>query len=715
MNFKKLWISIGIGYVVFLLFWAFRLWNHFPALMDTMEYVFPEKWFNVESFQKGLLPLWNPYIACGTPHLANFQSAAFYPLFWFWNVSGLNHWFFVLALGHVLLAAAGFPGFFFRRKGFIKKKPGDFFFFPCPGPCSSRETAVLCAIGFSGSAYLTYLWGFPTHLASLAWIPWIFCASRQLLERFSIARWLTLVVFWALQILAGYPIFTFYTLVFWLVFLTVQIGRGRAWLWFLGAWGFVLMITACQWLPFVDFLGYMHREAWGSNLYNLKWSEYLTLLAPDALGVPGTENYRGDYGNFIFGNFYLGWIPLAILICGLWKAKGKLDFWQKGLLFWLFFPLGSHFLFWSFLPDSLLDKLEVSKSSFLFVFCAMTALGLYLNQVFQKRSKKSWIQKNVLVFTVLWILDLILVPFRIVHPVLDPYQNPQVQTFAKKIKQMTGDGRLVSLRAQDQPYSSSVTDYAGSFLESAERLTQNTNVVWGIASAQGHLTTVVDGYQNLTKYLQEGFPYDGRVLDAAGVNLILTPQPLSAFKYRTLEQDWGLDLVQNAGAMPMEWETGQEKVFNSRAESFGGLLNPKIFLENETALDKQADGQIAFLPLVSQREAAAADSPCVAQFSVLASHSKYFVFDQCFAPGWHAWVDGKPSPIFRADGLWMAVGLGDKGPHDVLFQYSPISFRLGLFVTLVALAGFAFFVLRIRLFSKVSAKSGRPFWDGGPG
>jgi hypothetical protein len=676
LNSKKLSAGIWVGYGVFLLFWIVRLWGNMPALMDTLEYVFPEKWFNVESFQKGLIPLWNPYIACGTPHVANFQSAAFYPLFWIWNFTGLTHWFFVVVLGHALLAAVGF--YFWMRSFKLEK-----------------ELAVLCAVTFSGSAYLTYLWGFPTHLASLAWIPWVFWGSNRLLERFSTGRCLALAVFWSLQLLAGYPIFTFYALVFWFVFLMTRIGfKGRLWIGFLGAWGLALLLTACQWMPFIDFLGYMHRESWGANLYNLKWSEYLTLFRPDALGIPGTADYQGDYANYIFGNFYLGLAPLLILAFSFWKGKGKLNFWQRSVLLWLFFPLGCHFLPWHILPNALLDKLEVSKSSFLFIFCSITALGIYLNQPSLKNAKKSLIQRFSRVFIALWVLDLVLVPFRIVHPVPDPYQNNEVKSFAEKVKQMAGEGRLVSLRAGDKAYSSAVTDYAGSFQQTAERLTQNTNVVWGIKSAQGHLTTVVDGYQNFTQYLREGFPYNSRILDAAGVNTLLTPKPLSAFKYQTVGQDAGLTLVHNAGAMPMEWRTEKRNFFGSRAESFSSLVNPKIFLEDESDFDLKPDGQITCLAPVSRFENPVANSPCEFQFALSAGASQYFVLNQCFAPGWHAWVDGQPAPILRAEGFLMAVALGATGSHNVSFQYSPVSFWLGLFVTLIALAGFIVIFLK---------------------
>ena len=73
----------------------------------------------------------------------------------------------------------------------------------------------------------------------------------------------------------------------------------------------------------------------------------------------------------------------------------------------------------------------------------------------------------------------------------------------------------------------------------------------------------------------------------------------------------------------------------------------------------------------------------------------FLVFDESFAPGWNAWVDGSPKPIFRADGLFMAVPLASAGAHQVLFRYEPLAFRLGLFLTLLfAVGGAAVWALR---------------------
>lgn len=64
----------------------------------------------------------------------------------------------------------------------------------------------------------------------------------------------------------------------------------------------------------------------------------------------------------------------------------------------------------------------------------------------------------------------------------------------------------------------------------------------------------------------------------------------------------------------------------------------------------------------------------------------YLVLLDSYYPGWRAWVDGQPAPVWRADILFRAVAL-EPGQHLVTFVYEPPSFRLGSATTLAALAG----------------------------
>lgn len=64
-----------------------------------------------------------------------------------------------------------------------------------------------------------------------------------------------------------------------------------------------------------------------------------------------------------------------------------------------------------------------------------------------------------------------------------------------------------------------------------------------------------------------------------------------------------------------------------------------------------------------------------------------------YFPGWKATVDGRTTPIYRADYNFRAVSLPE-GAHTVTFTYRPLSFRLGLGTSGVMLGLLALLVFR---------------------
>lgn len=670
-----------------------------PAFMDTLEYVFPEKWFNVESFRKGQIPLWNPYIACGTPHEANFQSAVFYPFFWLWNLTGLTDWIFVMAILHGALAAVGF--YLWMRA----QKAGEI-------------TSTLCAMTFGGSALVVFYWGYPTHLASLSWTPWIFLAAYKILQKASWNWTLFLILFTSFQILAGYPYFILYTMLMlmaWIIFTQrpeissrVTIGSALA---------VVLALTSCQWIPFLDYLGAAYREGGGGPVYSLRWVNDLTLLQPQILGIPGSPSYLGDQPNYIFNNLYLGLVPLGIFLWGLWSIRNyRNGFWKASALLVLLWIAGPHFPPWKWLfPSKLLAKLEPSTAVFLFLFCACTSIGLQIAEKAQNTSKKNPIRKWAWVLGAFWVVDILFVPARLIHLARDPYRDPRVIQAAATAKVEAGEGRILSLKSVNQPIPADAVDFTDALVDSASRLTANTNTVWGIRSARGYLSLYLDGYQDLQSYFQKGFPYDGRILDAAGVRLLMTPKPLSAFKYSVSARLGQSIYTRNAGAMGNAWTAGLVHEFENRPEVFNGLLNPSAFLENEIYTQKAPEGGAVRLATANRTLdedmtvslwdqikgfwrsfweprvilQGARSSPCEAAYTVATPQKGFLVFDEAFAPGWRAWVNGKPETIFRVYGFFMAAELVNSGDHRVVFKYEPTSFRFSLFLSLVTLIALA--------------------------
>jgi hypothetical protein len=75
---------------------------HNPMLDPIQQYL-PWRIYAVESLRDGIIPLWNPYAFCGTPFLANLQSTVLYPLNLLFLVTGAAHGFGVSSILHLML------------------------------------------------------------------------------------------------------------------------------------------------------------------------------------------------------------------------------------------------------------------------------------------------------------------------------------------------------------------------------------------------------------------------------------------------------------------------------------------------------------------------------------------------------------------------------------------------------------------------------------
>jgi len=61
------------------------------------------------------------------------------------------------------------------------------------------------------------------------------------------------------------------------------------------------------------------------------------------------------------------------------------------------------------------------------------------------------------------------------------------------------------------------------------------------------------------------------------------------------------------------------------------------------------------------------------------------VLADAFDPGWKATLDGMPCPILRANGIFRGVAT-PAGIHEIVFEYRPVSFLVGMWVSLASLA-----------------------------
>ena len=81
------------------------------------------------------------------------------------------------------------------------------------------------------------------------------------------------------------------------------------------------------------------------------------------------------------------------------------------------------------------------------------------------------------------------------------------------------------------------------------------------------------------------------------------------------------------------------------------------------------------------------------------SAEAYLVLSEVYYPGWRAYVDGRAQPVLRANYAFRAVYL-DPGYHEVRLVFEPLSWRVGLGISLatwVGLVAWALFTWRARL------------------
>ena len=281
----------------------------------------------LEGWARGELPAWNPYSLCGTPLLANSQSAALYPPH---VLLGVLHvpWplaMTILAWFHLFAAGAGVL-VLCRRLG------------------GTESAAVLGGVLFGSSTFLVAWTGLPSVVTTCAWIPWVLAGVIGVSQR----GWTqipALAVPTALLLLGGHLQFAAYGLMAALLWLAFAAGRdARVWGIALAGLALGVCLAAPQVLPTLSYGKFSHRQntptAEGYAAYAagaLQPFHLVGLAFPPLLGMPteavtlaaDTEvpaywpAYAQRGGNFAESAIGVGPLVLALLfgLGALMKAR----------------------------------------------------------------------------------------------------------------------------------------------------------------------------------------------------------------------------------------------------------------------------------------------------------------------------------------------------------------------------------------------------------
>jgi len=275
-------------------------WN--PLRWDGIAQFYPWRHFAAETLRAGTIPLWNPYQFCGTPFVANSQSAVFYPGNLLFYVLPTAQAFGFSALLHLTLCG-WFTYLLLRR-------------LRC-----GEAGALLGGIVFAYSAWEVAWLQLPTFLATSCWFPLLLRQLHILLrrrpdERSSLAGATAgLGAILGMTLLAGHLQIAFYGLLaatLWTLGLLVTGDRRRI---ARGLGGCLcglllgLFLVAPQLLPSLELSRVSHRAGTPTATGYAAYVEYA--LPPGGLALLALpEIFGNDYdpGNPYWG-FYMKALP----------------------------------------------------------------------------------------------------------------------------------------------------------------------------------------------------------------------------------------------------------------------------------------------------------------------------------------------------------------------------------------------------------------------
>jgi hypothetical protein len=302
----------------FALLLALLIFAAFPQVLLGLEtfvvrdygfFAYPLAHFQQECFRHGELPFWDPYNNCGVPFLAQWNTMPLYPPALIYLLLPLQWSLSFFCLLHLWFA--GFGMFFLARRW-----TGNSF------------AAAFAGVAFAFNGLTLNLLMWPSHIATLSWMPWVVLAVELAWREGG--RTIILAAFaGALQMLAGGPEIIFLTWILLLALWIQQFVKGASprvsmfWRFPLVA-ALVITLAAIQLLPFLDLAIHSQRSAgYADTRWSMPGWGWANFLVPMAFGRTRTEGVFFQYEQSWTSSYYLGIGVLWLALLAVWTVRER--------------------------------------------------------------------------------------------------------------------------------------------------------------------------------------------------------------------------------------------------------------------------------------------------------------------------------------------------------------------------------------------------------
>ncbi len=665
---RRLCVPVGLLGLTLIYFWPQVVGGRALYWGDIGLYFLPMQTFLKTGLTAGRLPLWNPLILCGTPYIGNPQTWPLYPFTALLAFVSPTQFINLTVAAHVWLAGLGTYLFARRALGL------------------PRGAAALSAVTFMFGGQLVSKEQFPNMVQAAAWLPWVLWALDRLLRTWRVCDALVLGLVLGLQLLAAHAQMTFLTLYLAAAYGVWTGGRGdpapigtnrndtpNSGSPLLGRGGLLILAFAVagglamgQLLPTVGLVHDAARQklAFGTvNRFYLPPNELLNFVLPNLHGSP----FAGDWtarGNFWETCCYVGVIPFALAVWGVWKHNAA-RFWAVVFGVSLLLALGGNGLLYR-LAYWVLPGFRAFHDPARCLLPACFALSL-LAGVGVSRLRVS----RVLIAGLCLLAFADLAHFgRTLYPLVNPGQLSPVSPNVAKVQAdpdvQAGQARILAptegvwLRFTNyKNFGQSAPNYQTLW---ADTLTPNLTMRDGLPDAFGYEPVALKNAQSTAGGAAHEFETKA------------TPK----------EQQ---SAAGDAGALGVKYialcRTDPPDLPGLSVLRVAKTLRPpaRVFLCRNLRWQPRARllGQNAPVTLTQ-------NGPDRVTLTWTSHSAGWLILADTNAAGWTAMLDRYAVPIHSYGGSLRALDVQTAGPHRAEFAYAPEAWRLGLYVSLLTLS-----------------------------
>ncbi len=689
---------------------------------------YPFVFYARECFWNGELPMWNPYVNCGAPFLAQWNTLALYPGSLIYLLMPLPWSLGIFCVAHWLLGGMGMYALAQRWT-------------------QSRFAASVAGVAFvfSGASLTSHI--YPNYLVTFGWMPWVVLLVERACREGG--RNIVLAALaGAMQMLSGAPELILMTWAFAAALALTEVQSSKLKVQgfqnVLGRFALVVLLVAglaaIQLLPFFDLLAVSQRAKnfgggeLGAGFWSLPTWGWANFFVPLFHCFKTPQGIYVQAGQSFLPSYYAGLAVLALGALAMWRVRERrvwilaaatavcvllamgenafllpllravlplelMRFPVKFLLpvaftlpllaafalgevqspkfkvqSWLvlsgvFAALVALVLAWARASALRTDDwTATTENAGVRVLCfALAMAGVWLAAKQDRAQMRFALQFGVL--ALLW-LDLI------TH---SPRQNPTIppDAFAPGLVQAYhkferpprgGESRvMLSPRAEREMFTRMVPDFKNDFLGQRVALWGNLNILDDLPKVNGATTLVSRESAEVNALLYGATNEFPRLMDFLAVSHVTAPDEVMKFAARTGHLVWAT--------------AGQRPVFADAATTMRALASSDFKPGEEVFLPLDARPFITATNATHAKIVKANFSTRRVELEVEAAEPALLVIAQCWYPSWRAEVDGKPVQIWRANHAFQALE-APAGAKRVLLEYRERRLGAGAAITL---------------------------------